>query len=106
MSYIGEPTVDHTTGCRFALRPGQPRCPLPSTRHVVIHSAAWAHLVSLLTCEIHHPMARATGTVLGDHQLSWACDLAGSIWVPDRDECVVDDSGVEPAHRAREAASA
>lgn len=59
-----------------------------------------------ITCEIHRPMARATGTVLGDHPLSWACELPGSIWVPERDECVLDDSGVEPAHRTREATSA
>lgn len=102
---VGAPSDDHRAVCQFGLRPGSPRCAKPATRHVVVaHPEDGGYVAGLSACDEHHAIARAAAEVRGDHAHGMWCDLPGTVWLPDSDECVPDESGQEPAPRAREAA--
>jgi hypothetical protein len=102
---VGPETDDHRATCRFGTYRGS-RCESPATRHVVVvHPDDPGSVAGLSACVEHYPVALAAGVVRGDHEHGLWCDLPGTVWLPETDECVPDESGAEPARRtAKEAA--
>lgn len=96
---VGTPSDEHRTVCLYSFRPGDPQCGKPATLHVMVDSdvpTADDGRVSLPTCDEHAPIARAAGRFVAEHPHAGVCGLPGSVWLPDANVCVIDDSGVEP----------
>jgi len=86
-------------GCLFHGRsPADPRCTKPAVRHLMIQDPGHYGTVSVATCAEHEPIARASGTVLREHEHEAVCGWPGSVWLGlPENRCVLDDCGMAPA---------
>ena len=91
---VGPPSDDYRAACRFTGPTSHgPPCGAPAVVHVRVLAADWGD-VALEACDDHAEIARRAGRRVGEHQHAGFCGLPGTVWTDD--ECVIDDSGVEP----------
>lgn len=101
--WVGPPSDEYRAVCVYSDRPSQLQCAEPATLHVKVEDGHYG-CVALATCDRHASIARASGRFVEEHIYEGVCGMAGTIWV--NNQCVLDDSGQEPARRTMEAISA
>lgn len=90
------PDNDHRPVCSYIPTGGGATCGTPATVHLWVARSPSGG-VRLAACDPHAPIARATGPVVQEHPYQGLCDLPGTVWSRELNQCVIDDSGVEPA---------
>lgn len=77
---IGGPSMEHRPVCGFALTETSPPCTSDATVHLMMEAASWPP-IGLASCDDHLPVARASGTVLGEHPYDpGLCGMPGTVW--------------------------
>lgn len=69
--YVGIPRVDRAATCGFSGDLDLPECSETATLHLIVDSAAWG-LVCLPSCGAHAVVARSTGPVMSEHDVTWS----------------------------------
>lgn len=77
--WIGDESTGLDGTCTYAPKPGDEKCGSPATRHLMSESAIYG-LVSLPTCDLHAPVARAASPWLGEHPYAPDCSGRWSRW--------------------------
>jgi hypothetical protein len=96
LPYIGvelEGFAAYELTCSFAPFEGDPICGKPAT----LHLATEDYTASVRSCDVHVPIARATGCVREHSTTGSACGMPQSMWIdgpPSR--CELDGRGVAP----------
>lgn len=72
-------------------------CEQRAELHLLVRCRDCGELRGLLSCVYHYPTAVAAGELVAAHEIGLWCGLPATYFDKDVNECVLDDSGVEPA---------
>lgn len=69
--YVSVPSQVGAITCGFSDDLDRPACAETATSHLIVDSAAWG-LVCLPSCGAHAVVARSTGPVMSEHDITWS----------------------------------
>lgn len=72
------------------------KCDQRGQLHLLVRCPEHGELRGLLTCAGHYPVALTAGELVAEHEIGLWCGLPATYFDLDKNDCVLDDSGVEP----------
>lgn len=99
--YAGHASDEYRPVCVYAEAPGEPGCNKLATWHIAVADAHYGQ-IAFSACNAHAPIARSIGRFIREHPFGGFCGMPGTLWHAERNECILDDSGIETVYGAHE----